>query len=169
MMLMPTPTGLDRNEFIEAYGSIYEHSPWVAEAVFETRVDHAEGLAQQMQTAVDQASRELKLKLLRAHPELVGKLELSALTEESQSEQRGAGLTECSAEEYQAFRQLNDQYNEKFGFPFIFAVKGFHRIEILDSFRQRVDNDIETEFETAITQVHRIGRLRLEAMEQPND
>ena len=66
MMLMPTPTCLDRNAFIEAYGSIYEHSPWVAEAVFETRVDQAEELALQMQAAVDQASRALKLKLLRA-------------------------------------------------------------------------------------------------------
>lgn len=168
-MLSPTPSQLSKAEFVEAYGSIYESSPWVAEAVFEARTDDASSLAALMQTAVTEASKEFKLALLRAHPELVGKLELSSLTLDSQSEQRGAGLTECSPEEYDEFRRLNDRYNQRFGFPFIFAVKGYHRGAILASFRQRVNNDPGTEFETAIAQVHRIGQLRLGAMEQPND
>ena len=167
-MLNPRPSLCSRDEFVAAYGSIYEHSPWVAEQLFDSlgdAEDHAAGLAVRMQQIVDDAGQAPQLALLRAHPELVGKLELAELTQDSQSEQTGAGLDQCTAEEFAEFRALNERYNEKFGFPFIFAVKGFHRTEILASFRQRIDNDVDTEFTTALNQVHRIGLLRLSAME----
>lgn len=168
MALNPRPTSLALAGFVEAYGGIYEHSPWVAEHVFDQRVDDAPGLASLMAVAVDQASDDLKWALLRAHPELVGKLELAELTQDSQREQTGAGLDQCTPEEFAEFRALNTQYNARFGFPFIFAVKGFHRTDILKAFRARVENSPEQEFATALKQVHRIGRLRLEAMETPD-
>jgi len=167
-MLDPRPSLCTQAQFIQAYGSIYEHSPWVAEALYPSlgvADDQAEHLAARMAEVVDQSSHERQLALLRAHPELVGKLELAELTRDSQSEQTGAGLDQCTPQEFAEFRSLNERYNEKFGFPFIFAVKGFHRTDILAAFRQRIDNDVDTEFTTALHQVHRIGRSRLNAME----
>lgn len=166
--LHPIPTQLTLTEFVLAYGSIYEHSPWVAEQVFpELTSTHnqAAALSFAMATVVDNAGQEAQLTLLRAHPELVGKLELAELTQDSQSEQTSAGLDQCTPAEFAEFQDLNERYNAKFGFPFIFAVKGFHRTEILASFRQRIDNDTTTEFTTALDQVHRIGLSRLSAME----
>lgn len=168
MSLSPRPSDLDLIGFVSAYGSIYEHSPWVAERAFpllKPEHDQPAALAALFADQVDQAEQALKLALLRAHPELVGKLQLSELTDASQSEQRGAGLTECSPEEMTEFQRLNKRYNERFGFPFIFAVGGFHRAEILQAFRERVNRDPEAEFATAIDQVHRIGLLRLTAMD----
>ena len=105
--------------------------------------------------------------VLRAHPDLAGKLAQSgALTEESTSEQAGAGLDQCSAAEFKEFTDLNTIYREKFGFPFILAVKGRHRTEILQNFRDRVPNDIATEFREALNQVHQIAKMRLEALDQ---
>ena len=105
-----------------------------------------------------------KLTLLRAHPDLAGKLAVAELTDSSQNEQTGAGLDQCTPDELARFTQLNDDYKKKFGFPFIFAVKGFHRTDILNAFERRVKNDVETEFNEAINQVHRIAKLRLEAL-----
>jgi OHCU decarboxylase len=97
---------------------------------------------------------------------LAGKLAMRGeLTEESTSEQASADLGNCTAEEYEAFQSLNDRYKEKFGFPFILAVRGYHRTEILEIFKQRVDNDAEIEFDEALTQIHRIARLRLNEIE----
>ena len=115
-------------------------------------------------------AEQAQLDIAYAHyrngdPELavaVGRRE--TLTEASQSEQKGAGLDRCTADEYQAFSELNRQYRERFGFPFIMAVKGFQRGEILAELRRRVDNNREQEFETAVSQVIRIGRLRTEAI-----
>jgi len=95
---------------------------------------------------------------------LAGRLSLAELTESSRSEQTGAGLDQCTPAELAEFQDLNNAYLEKFGFPFIFAVKGFHRIDILEAFRVRVHHSREEEFKTAIEQVHRIARLRLETI-----
>ena len=168
--LQPTPSELNRDEFVAAYGSIYEHSPWVAEQLhpqLTAEHDRALGMSQAMTHIVNTAGTQAQLALLRAHPELVGKLELAELTQDSQSEQTGAGLDQCTPTELAEFRDLNERYNQAFGFPFIFAVKGYHRVEILQAFRQRIDNDPDTEFTTALTQVHRIGLSRLQAMETP--
>ncbi|MDE0717283.1 MAG: 2-oxo-4-hydroxy-4-carboxy-5-ureidoimidazoline decarboxylase [Rhodospirillaceae bacterium] len=169
-MLSPRPSTLDRATFIETYGGIYEHSPWAAAAVFdgglEAADDDPEALAGRMARVVDGADDDIKLALLRAHPELAGRLAMAGnLTAESTAEQASAGLDRCTPEEFAEFHALNERYNARFGFPFIVAVRGLSRQDILDAFRSRAGNDRETEFATALQQVHRIARLRLEAME----
>ena len=153
-------------DFIAIFGSVYEHSPWVAKAVYPslTPGSDAAEMAEQMRSVVNAASDQLKLDLLRAHPDLAGRLSLAELTESSRSEQTGAGLDRCTPEELSEFQALNTAYIEKFGFPFIFAVKGYHRTDILEAFRVRVNHSREREFKTAIEQVHRIARLRLETI-----
>ena len=153
-----------RAAFVARYGDIYEHSPWVAEAVFDSGQAEAapEALHLAMAAVVDGAGQEAQLTLLRAHPDLAGRLALAGgLTAASTSEQAGAGLDQCNPEELARFQDLNTRYTERFGFPFILAVKGKGRAEILDAFETRIDNDPETEFAMALEQVHRIALLRL--------
>lgn len=161
------PSTLDRAAFLARYGGVYEHSPWIAEAVWDRGAvsDEAEALARAMADEVEAAHPAAQLALLRAHPDLAGKLALrGALTPESGSEQAGAGLDRCSPEEFAEFQRLNAAYQARFGFPFILAVKGYDRGGILDAFRRRVENDPDIEFRTALDQVHRIARLRLLAL-----
>ncbi len=154
-----------RDAFIARYGSIYEHSPWVAAAVFGLPgTETTDGLARMMRAVVDDAGPERLLALLRAHPELACR-QVDALTEASQGEQRGAGLDRCTAEEFAEFQRLNAAYRAKFGFPFIVAVKGLDRAGILAQFRQRIEHDSDTEFRTAVQQVHRIAGFRLAALD----
>lgn len=164
--LAKKPSDIGFDAFMETYGGIYEHSPWIAESVWQTKagtnIDSAVGLHAAMKVVVDQADPSAKLKLICAHPDLAGKAaQRGTLTEESRSEQTGAGLDQCSAEEFADLQLLNAAYKEKFGFPFIIAVKGLDRAAILAAFRSRLAHDRETEFETAITQIHRIALLRL--------
>ena len=167
--LDPPPRSLDRAAFVARFGGIYEHSAWIAEALFERGLtaaeDSAEGLQAAMAALVEAAGREAKLALLRAHPDLAGKLAVAgALTADSTAEQAGAGLDRCSPEEFERFQALNARYRARFGFPFILAVKGKRRAEILEAFESRVENPPETEFATALEQVHRIALLRLKAL-----
>jgi 2-oxo-4-hydroxy-4-carboxy-5-ureidoimidazoline decarboxylase len=166
----PYPERLDFMDFILVFGSVYEHSPWVAEAVYPslTPGTDAASMAEQMRSVVDTASQKRKLALLCAHPDLAGRLTLAELTKSSRLEQTGAGLDRCTPEELGEFLELNAVYTEKFGFPFIFAVKGYHRQDILEAFRVRVNNSSDTEFTTAIEQVHRIAKLRLETITNEN-
>ena len=104
--------------------------------------------------------------MIRAHPDLAGKAQVAGeLTEESTSEQTSAGLDQCSVKEYDRFQMLNTAYHEKFGFPFVMAVKNSSRDEILDAFSDRLENDPATEFETTLAEIHKIARLRLRSME----
>ncbi len=153
-------------DFVAALGAIFEHSPWVAETVVSSRpFVSVEQLHQVMSNAVDAASDESQLELINAHPDLAGKAALSGdLTDESTSEQAGAGLDRLSPEEYQTFHSLNDAYQSKFGFPFIIAVKGHDRHSILDAFRKRLENDSEAEKQTALKQIYRIAKFRLEGL-----
>lgn len=144
----------DREAFLARYGGVYEHSPWVAEACWPPPDD----LAAAMRAVVDSAPRARKLALIRAHPELASR---TRMAEASVTEQADVGLDRCSPEEFAAFQRLNAAYNARFGFPFIFAVKGATRAEILAAFEARLRNDPETEFETAIAQIHRIAGFRL--------
>jgi 2-oxo-4-hydroxy-4-carboxy-5-ureidoimidazoline decarboxylase len=124
-------------------------------------------LAEAMAVHVEASGEAAQLALLRAHPDLAGKLALRGeLTAESTSEQAGAGIDHCSPEEYDEFQRLNRRYTARFGFPFILAVKGYDRAGILEAFRCRVTNAPATEFREALDQVHRIARLRLQAMTQ---
>ena len=121
--------------------------------------------AARMRGVVDAAPHERRLALLRAHPELAGKLAVAdGLTAESKSEQAGAGLDRCTPSEFARFTELNARYSDSFGHPFIIAVKGLDRAAILDAFERRIGNDAEIEFAAAVGQVHRIALLRLEAL-----
>lgn len=154
-------------EFVTRYCGIYEHSPWVAEETHETaaRVEDVNELAEIFANCVDQAGDERKLALIRAHPDLAGKAAISGqLTEESTSEQSSAGIDQCSPEEFERFHELNSQYKEKFGFPFVMAVRDSHRHEILAAFKSRLANDSQTEFETAMREIHKIASLRLQEL-----
>ena len=165
----PIPTEMDRNAFVARFGGVYEYSPWIAEAVFDGELsvaeNTAEGLSAAMQRVLAQADGAAHLALIRAHPDLAGKAALAGeLTDDSASEQAGAGLDQCSPEEFAEFQKLNDAYKTKFGFPFIIAVKGLTRFNILDAFRARLHNDQEAEQATALEQINKIARLRLDTL-----
>ena len=160
------PSSLDRAQFVALHGRVYEHSPWIAETLWDAGLkpehDEVEALHRALESIVEAAPRARQLALLNAHPDLAGRLAVRGeLTAESTSEQAGAGLDKCSPEEFRRFTELNDAYKKKFGFPFILAVKGKQRAEILANFEQRIHHDPETEFRTALDQVHRIALLRL--------
>jgi OHCU decarboxylase len=150
-------------QFVAAYGGVYEHSPQFAQAVWRSTkhadLDTVDGLSRSLRTAVEAAGRPAQLALIRAHPDLADRARLS---KESVAEQAGAGLDNCSAEQLAEFRTLNHAYKTRFGFPFIKAVRGFSRQQILDEFRRRAGNDPDTEFRTALDEIHKIARLRLD-------
>ncbi|HEU0223504.1 MAG TPA: 2-oxo-4-hydroxy-4-carboxy-5-ureidoimidazoline decarboxylase [Paracoccaceae bacterium] len=163
------PGALSRAEFLARFGGVYEHSPWIAEAAWEAglpeRARDPAVLATAFAARVEAAPRDRQLALLRAHPDLAGRLAISgALTAASTEEQAGAGLDRCTPEEFEAFTRLNADYRARFGFPFIIAVRGRTRQEILAIFRERLGHEPEAEFRQALAQVHRIARLRLEAL-----
>ena len=161
------PSTLSEEQFLAVYGGIYEHSPWVAQAVWDARPlpDAVDALHAAMKAAVDAAPRERRLALIRAHPDLAGRAAVAgALSAASTAEQAGAGLDRCSPDEVAAFQELNAAYKARFGFPFVIAVRGLDRGDILDAFRRRLANDADTEFDTAIEQIHTIARLRLDAL-----
>ena len=159
---------LDRGDFVTRLGAIFEHSPWVAEDVWPLRpFAGIDDLHAAMCKAVVDADEAQRLALLRAHPQLAGKAALRGeLTADSTREQQGAGLDQCSPEEYARLHALNAQYEERFGFPLILAVRGHTRESILANMAARVDNAREDEFAEALHQVERIARFRLEALLQ---
>ncbi|VAW11343.1 2-oxo-4-hydroxy-4-carboxy-5-ureidoimidazoline (OHCU) decarboxylase [hydrothermal vent metagenome] len=165
----PLPSTMGREAFVDRFGGIYEHSPWVAEAAHDGGIgageDTAPGLAAAMARALEAATGDQKLALIRAHPDLAGKAAVrGGLTPASTSEQTGAGLDQCSAEEFSRFENLNATYRAKFGFPFIFAVGGKTRYDILDAFEARIAQDPDMEFATALEQINKIAALRLMAL-----
>lgn len=146
--------------FLAAFGDVAEHSPWVAEGAWEKRPFGArEDVVAAFASAMHAASREAQLALIRAHPDLATK---ARLTQDSTAEQAGAGLDRLTAEEFARFTALNDAYKARFGFPFIFAVKGATKGQILSAFEERLANSREAEFATALSQIARIFRFRLE-------
>ncbi len=162
------PSTLTRDAFVARFGPVYEASPWVAEAVWPAvargALDEPAALAQAMREAVDEAPRTRRLALIRAHPELAV---AGQMAEDSVREQRGAGLDQCSPEELAAFQRLNAAYRDRFGHPFIVAVRGLARGDILAAFAERLENDAEVEFATALAQIHRIAGFRLAALFDP--
>jgi 2-oxo-4-hydroxy-4-carboxy-5-ureidoimidazoline decarboxylase len=150
----------DRETFVDALGDVYEHSPWVAErARSERPFDSVDELHDAMARAVRDASRERKLGLLRAHPDLGDRTEM---TDASEEEQAAAGLDQLSREQYEAFQRLNERYRDAFGFPFIMAVRGESPEAIRTAMEQRVEHSESEEFRTALDEVHTIARLRLD-------
>ncbi len=167
--LSPAPSTLDRDAFVAQYGGVYEHSPWIAEAAWDAGLpadaDAPDGLARALAAVVDAADRDPRLALLRAHPDLAGKAAVAGeLTAESTEEQASAGIDQCTPDEFARFQEYNARYRARFDMPFIMAVRGSNRHAILAAFETRLDNDADTEFATAIGEVHKIARLRLDAM-----
>ncbi|SOC84738.1 OHCU decarboxylase [Ensifer adhaerens] len=159
---------MTKDEFVERFGGVFEHSPWVAERAYDAGVTEpltAGGIHTAMAAAFRAGTEAERLAVLRAHPDLAGKLAIAGeLTEDSRKEQAGAGLDRLSVDEHARFTALNSAYVEKFGFPFIIAVKGLNKDDILKAFETRIHNDRDTEFATACAQVERIALLRLGSM-----
>ena len=159
----------DREQFLEQCRGVFEHSPWVAEKAVDSGAisdfRDTDAIHRAMCAAFRAASREDRLGVLCAHPDLAGRLALAGeLTEDSKKEQAGAGLDRLTVEELAEFTGLNTDYVARFGFPFIIAVKGLDKRNILEAFRKRISNDAETEFQTACGQVERIALLRLKSI-----
>ncbi len=157
---------MKEREFIARYGGIYEHSAWVAEKAAQLVDDSADVdvIARVMADCVDNASRERRLALIKAHPDLAGKAAVAGeLTDESETEQSSAGLDRCSPDEFARFQALNTAYRRKFDFPFVMAVRNSTRAQILAAFESRLENDYDEEFETALLEIHKIARMRLVA------
>jgi 2-oxo-4-hydroxy-4-carboxy-5-ureidoimidazoline decarboxylase len=158
---------MDKASFLDLYGGVFEHSPWIAAQVWGLGLPSGE--LQELHAAFSEvirnADRGQQLALLRAHPQLASAIASGEeLTAESRGEQRGAGLDQCSAAEFEEFEHLNSTYSDRFGFPFIIAVKGLGREQILEHFRSRLANASEDEFTEALEQVIRIGKFRLQEL-----
>lgn len=159
---------LDRDAFVALLCDIFEHSPWVADGAWAHRpfADVA-ALHRAMVDTVRGAGRDRQLALIRAHPELAGTAAARReLTEASRSEQSSAGLSADNAD-LARFRELNARYREKFGFPFVVAVRGRSRSEILTVFGERLENGLDAEFARALDEIARIAELRLRSVVAP--
>ena len=155
-------------EFVALLDGTYEHSPWIAERAAALRpFTSLAGLKHALVGVVRDAGTEPQLALIRAHPELAGKAMVSkTLTAESTNEQGKAGLTDCTPEEFARLQQLNADYNAKFGFPFILAVRGprglgLGRHEIIATFARRLGNPVDFERDECLRNIHRIAEIRL--------
>ena len=160
------PSLMPEDEFVELFGGVYEHTPWIAVHTWRSGLDQSHDsvlkLADALAQTVNQSDHQKRLDLIIAHPDLAGKAAQSGeLTEESTSEQAGAGIDQCTEEEFERFQSYNDAYKKKFSIPFIMAVKGSNRHLILAAFEERLINDAETEFNRAIEEIHKIARFRL--------
>lgn len=160
---------VSRQDFADRFGGVFEHSRWVAERAYDAGAIAEPLLVSNVHQALCSAFRTAgpddRLAVLRAHPDLAGKLALAGeLTAESKSEQASAGLDRLTADEHARFSGLNGRYVIRFGFPFIIAVKGLTKGDILAAFEARIDNSAEQEFETACAEVEKIALLRLTSM-----
>ena len=160
------PKSLSRADFVARFAHVFEHSPWIPEAAFDAGLpadaDTAEGLHRALCAVLRAAPRDRHRALIDAHPDLAGRLALAGdLTDDSTKEQASAGLDRLSEAELARFTALNTAYKEKFEIPFIMAVKGAGKEDILAAFEARIGNDPETEFATALAQIERIALLRL--------
>ncbi|MEH6826163.1 MAG: 2-oxo-4-hydroxy-4-carboxy-5-ureidoimidazoline decarboxylase [Motiliproteus sp.] len=160
---------MSRAAFIRQFGAIYEHSPWIAEQAWDRGLSPAhntvEGLHRLLAEILERSDHPTQLTLVNAHPDLAGSAALAGeLSPASNAEQAGAGIQHCSAAEFARFRQLNQAYQAKFGFPFIKAVKGSHREQILAAFEARLQHSPAQEFQHALAEINKIALLRLQTL-----
>ena len=150
---------LDRSEFISTFGNIFEKTEWIAEKCYNSKpYNNFDELSSRMLKIFEIAEKNKHLEILNSHPDLAVE---KKLTRDSKNEQKNASLNQCTEEEFMEFKKLNEEYKKKFGFPFIIAVKNKNKEEILNSFRQRITNNINLEFEEAKKQVKKIASFRL--------
>jgi len=159
MISLDKVNNLNESDFVSLFGNVFEKTEWIAEKAYKNNpFSNVEEFFSKMIEIYECSNRESHLKILNAHPELAVE---KRLTEDSNKEQTGANLNNCSHEEFEEFKKLNLDYKNKFGFPFIIAVKGKNKKVILNNFRQRILNDIDSEFEEAKKQVKKIATFRL--------
>jgi 2-oxo-4-hydroxy-4-carboxy-5-ureidoimidazoline decarboxylase len=150
---------LRKSDFISIFGNVFEKTQWIAEKAYDSKpYKNFEELFSKMMEIFENSKKERHLEILNAHPDLAIE---KKLTEDSKNEQKNASLNQCTNEEFVEFRKLNNEYKKKFEFPFIIAVKGKNKEEILNNFRQRLTNNINLEFEEAKKQVKKIASFRL--------
>jgi len=155
---------LSKSEFIKVFANIFENASWIAEELYNQKsFDNFEELTSKILDIFETTTRDKQLNILNAHPDLANKTKIRLLTPDSLKEQTSAGLDQCTKEELSEFKKLNDAY-KKFGFPFILAVKGKTKIEILNNFRKRISSDPKIEFDEAVKQVKQIASLRLKEL-----
>ena len=149
---------LNKSDFISIFGNVFEKTEWIAERVFNyLPYKNFDNLLLKFFKIYNESNKESIIKILNSHPELVVE---QKLTNDSKKEQKGAGLNECSKEEVEEFKKLNLNYKKKFGFPFIIAVKGKNKNDILNYFRTRIKNSFDEEFIEAKKQVGEIATFR---------
>jgi len=147
---------LSKSDFISIFGNVFEKTEWIAQKSYDSKpYKNFEELFSKMVEIFENSNKESHIKILNAHPDLAIE---KRLTEDSKNEQQNASLNQCTNEEFLEFKKLNEEYKKKFRFPFITAVKGKNKEEILNSFRQRITNNINLEFEEAKKQVKKIKR-----------
>ena len=158
---------LPETQFIKLFANIFENSQSIAGDLYKKKGDgfnDFDDLTKKMMDIFDNTTKEQKLKILNAHPDLANKTKVSSLTDDSKKEQQNAGLDSCTKEEFDEFKKLNDLYKKKFNFPFILAVKEKNKNEILDNFKKRISFNPTTEFDEALKQVKQIASLRLKEL-----
>ena len=155
---------LSESEFTKVFANIFENASWIAEKLYNQKPFNSFGeLSSKMIDIFETSSKEKKLEILNAHPDLADKTKISSLTPDSKKEQNSAGLEQCTEDEFGEFKKLNDDY-KKFGFPFILAVKGKKKNEILNNFKKRISLNPEIEFGEATKQVKKIASFRLKEL-----
>src|SRR5579862_1350419 len=161
----------NKDEFVAALANIFEYSPWIAEqAVLARPYAGIRQLFDAMKAAVDRAPAELRIALIKAHPDLANKTQRAAgLTAESNAEQNSVGLDRLSDAEYAAFERVNNAYRSKFGFPYIVCVRRHTKDSILRDFERRLPNDARTETQASIAEICRIAALRLDQLVTSED
>ena len=159
MSLIDKFNKLNKSEFLSIFGNVFEKTEWIAKKCYDLKpYKSVDELFLKMMEIFENAKKERHLEILNAHPDLAVE---KKLTKDSKNEQKNASLNQCTDQEFMEFNKLNKKYKKKFSFPFIIAVKGKNKEEILNSFRQRITNNINLEFEEAKKQVKKIASFRL--------
>ena len=160
MISLEKINNLNKSDFLTIFGNVFEKSEWISEKVFDLRpFKNFEDLFSKIIGIYENSDKKIILKILNSHPELAVE---KKLTMNSKNEQKNANLNECTNDEYNEFKKLNIEYKKKFDFPFIIAVKGKNKDEILDYFREKIKNSLDEEFLEAKKQVKKIATFRLE-------
>ena len=153
---------LSKAEFISIFGNIFEKTEWIAERCYESKpYNNLDELVSKMMKIFENSEKEKHLEILNSHPDLAVE---KKLTKDSKNEQKNASLNQCTKEEFIEFKKLNNEYKKKFNFPFIIAVAGLNKDQVLDNFRIRIKNDINEEFEEAKKQVKKIATIRMDSI-----
>ena len=162
MILINKINNLSQIKFNEIFANIFEKTKWIAERLYNQKPFNSfEDLCSKILEIFKTTSKENQLKIIKAHPDLADKTKISLLNIDSRTEQNRAGLNQCSEKEFREFKNLNNEYKKKFGFPFILAVEDKNKAEILNKFKKRILNSADDEFKEAISQVCKIANLRL--------